>query len=97
MRVSFLVSCVCASVLLLNVVSVSGFWVFNSAPLVTERLDPVVTPGAVSPHMHTVHGGSNFAATYTYDDLYASECTTIPMTRDKSNYWVTSESEGVRE
>jgi imidazolonepropionase-like amidohydrolase len=55
--------------------------------LVHERLDPVVTPGYVSPHMHTVLGGSNFAATYDYDDLRNSSCTTMPVTQDFSNYW----------
>ncbi|KAF6753654.1 hypothetical protein DFP72DRAFT_756408, partial [Ephemerocybe angulata] len=30
---------------------------FHCAQLVTERLDPLVTPGVVSPHLHQVIGG----------------------------------------
>lgn len=53
----------------------------------TERLDPVVNPGTVSAHVHTVVGGSNFGPVVTTASLRESECTSIPIAEDKSNYW----------
>ncbi|KAF5318930.1 hypothetical protein D9611_013661 [Ephemerocybe angulata] len=31
---------------------------FPCSQLVTERLDPLVTPGQVSPHLHQIVGGN---------------------------------------
>ncbi|EAU87500.2 hypothetical protein CC1G_11719 [Coprinopsis cinerea okayama7 len=31
---------------------------FGCAQLVTERFDPLVTPGEVSPHVHQIIGGN---------------------------------------
>ena len=56
--------------------------------LVTERLDPIVSPNAIGGHMHSIVGGSNFGASYNYDHLFASACTTTAITVDKSNYWM---------
>ncbi|KAF5376102.1 hypothetical protein D9615_007741 [Tricholomella constricta] len=55
--------------------------------LTTQRLDPVVYPGRVSTHVHSVLGGSNFGLNVTTEDLRRSECTSIPIVEDKSNYW----------
>ncbi|KAJ4489824.1 hypothetical protein C8R41DRAFT_834685 [Lentinula lateritia] len=55
--------------------------------LVTERLDPILSPGAVSGHTHSVVGGSNFGMNITTDSLRDSECTSMPIEEDKSNYW----------
>ncbi|KAJ3975834.1 hypothetical protein EV361DRAFT_865096 [Lentinula raphanica] len=55
--------------------------------LVTERLDPIISPGAVSSHVHSVVGGSNFGMNITTDSLRDSECTSMPIEEDKSNYW----------
>ncbi|BFZ58725.1 hypothetical protein PYCC9005_005790 [Savitreella phatthalungensis] len=69
--------------------SAHAFWRMPcAAPLVVERLDPIVTPGKLSGHMHTVMGGSNFNQTTTTADLRASECTTCQIAQDKSAYWV---------
>ena len=38
-------------------------------------------------HVHSVVGGSRFKNTYDFDDLSKSECSTIPVQPDKSNYW----------
>ncbi|GAA5970240.1 hypothetical protein JCM11641_001633 [Rhodosporidiobolus odoratus] len=57
-------------------------------PLVIERSDPLVSPGTVSGHVHTIAGGSNFSPDATYEDLRKSECTTAQAIEDKSNYWV---------
>ncbi|TCD71412.1 hypothetical protein EIP91_010118 [Steccherinum ochraceum] len=77
----------------LYVLSLAGFahaWfrLQCTDPLVSERIDPIVSPGVVgSNHVHTVHGASNFNSTYDYDDIRASDCTSCMVTQDKSNYW----------
>ncbi|KAJ4480249.1 hypothetical protein J3R30DRAFT_3470805 [Lentinula aciculospora] len=55
--------------------------------LVSERLDPIISPGAVSSHTHSVVGGSNFGMNITTDSLRDSQCTSMPIEEDKSNYW----------
>ncbi|KAF9522964.1 hypothetical protein CPB83DRAFT_822189 [Crepidotus variabilis] len=62
---------------------------FGCAQLVTERFDPLVTPGQVSPHVHQIIGGNAFNLTMKQDaDLpNISTCTTCRFKEDKSNYW----------
>ncbi|KAF6759371.1 hypothetical protein DFP72DRAFT_806396 [Ephemerocybe angulata] len=36
---------------------------FGCSQLVTERFDPLVTPGQVSPHLHQIIGGVSFCTT----------------------------------
>ncbi|KAJ3846914.1 hypothetical protein EV368DRAFT_15002, partial [Lentinula lateritia] len=55
--------------------------------LTTQRLDPIVTPGEVSAHVHSVLGGSGFGLNVNTSILQESECTSIPIQEDKSNYW----------
>jgi len=72
--------------------------------ITTQRLDPVTSPGRVSPHVHSgslspdcfwncalslllVLGGSKFGFNTSTDELRQSECTSIPIPEDKSNYW----------
>ncbi|GJN94687.1 hypothetical protein Rhopal_007778-T1 [Rhodotorula paludigena] len=55
--------------------------------LVHERADPIVSPGKVAGHAHTVSGGSGFSLNSTYDDLRASECTSCRAKADLSAYW----------
>ncbi|PIL30122.1 hypothetical protein GSI_07699 [Ganoderma sinense ZZ0214-1] len=63
-------------------------WIFGSSrPIVTTRLDPVVTPNEIGPHVHSIVGGSRFKSVYDPDDLVQSNCSTIPVQPDKSNYW----------
>ncbi|KAI8933058.1 hypothetical protein NX059_009704 [Plenodomus lindquistii] len=54
------------------------------------RLDPIVDPGVASSHGHTIHGGSNFAETTTYEMLRKSDCTSCQFGDDKSAYWTPS-------
>ncbi|KAE9401276.1 hypothetical protein BT96DRAFT_992167 [Gymnopus androsaceus JB14] len=63
------------------------FLVGNRDVLVTERLDPILSPGAVSSHTHSILGGSNFGMNITTALLRESECTTMPIQEDHSNYW----------
>ncbi|GAA5851817.1 hypothetical protein JCM8547_000066 [Rhodosporidiobolus lusitaniae] len=55
--------------------------------MVTERSDPLVSPGTYSAHVHQVFGGSNFGPSSTYEDLRKSECTSARAVEDKSAYW----------
>ncbi|CAL1698952.1 unnamed protein product [Somion occarium] len=63
-------------------------WIFGGTQeLVVTRLDPVVNPGTVGSHVHSITGGSGFGETYDYDSLVQSQCTKIVVPQDKSNYW----------
>ncbi|KAI9818258.1 MAG: hypothetical protein M1832_004474 [Thelocarpon impressellum] len=51
------------------------------------RIDPLVNPGAVAPHAHTIHGGSNFGMNSGYEELVKSNCTSCAVRQDRSAYW----------
>lgn len=53
----------------------------------TARMDPVIYPGAVSPHTHAIVGGSNIGIGSTYQTLSNSACTSCEIQQDKSAYW----------
>ncbi|KAJ4481131.1 hypothetical protein J3R30DRAFT_3287236 [Lentinula aciculospora] len=61
--------------------------------LTTQRLDPIVSPGEVSSHVHSgntlylVLGGSGFGLNVNTSILQGSDCTSLPIQEDKSNYW----------
>ncbi|GAA5911357.1 hypothetical protein JCM5296_007334 [Sporobolomyces johnsonii] len=55
--------------------------------LIQERADPIISPGEVAGHVHTVVGGSNFGLNATYADLRSSECTSCHAKADLSAYW----------
>ena len=42
----------------------------------------------VSSHVHDVFGGSSFSPNYDPNVAVNSQCTTIVIPQDKSNYWV---------
>ncbi|KAL4263562.1 DUF1996 domain-containing protein [Pleurotus pulmonarius] len=66
----------------------NAYWLMGIENFITtERLDPIVNPGAISSHVHSVLGGSNFAMTTNTAKLRQSQCTSIPIAEDKSNYW----------
>ncbi|KAG5723171.1 hypothetical protein E4T56_gene294 [Termitomyces sp. T112] len=68
--------------------SVNGYWLMGIEDFITtERLDPIVNPGRVSGHVHSVLGGSNFRMNTNTNALRQSQCTSIPIPEDKSNYW----------
>ncbi|KAI0782062.1 hypothetical protein C8Q75DRAFT_539770 [Abortiporus biennis] len=62
----------------------------GNSPLVSTRLDPIVSPNAISSHEHTIFGGANFGPTYDYDTYSSADCTTVSLDVDFSNYWVPS-------
>ena len=50
-------------------------------------MDPIVSPGVVAGHTHTVNGGSNFSPSSTFADMRASDCTSCLVKQDMSAYW----------
>ncbi|KAG5982747.1 hypothetical protein E4U55_001440 [Claviceps digitariae] len=63
---------------------------FTNKQLTKGRMDPIVSPGKVSSHVHTVMGGSGFGLGSTGKDLMASNCSTALVKGDNSNYWFPS-------
>ncbi|KAI0390448.1 WSC domain-containing protein [Xylariaceae sp. FL0594] len=59
-----------------------------SSPVVVERSDPIVDPGAVAKHLHTVMGSDAFNFTMSYADTQAAACSTCKAVEDRSSYWV---------
>ncbi|KAK5993727.1 hypothetical protein PT974_07164 [Cladobotryum mycophilum] len=51
------------------------------------RMDPIVNPGTVSPHIHAIHGSSGFSENSGTSELLAGDCTSCRVTQDKSSYW----------
>ncbi|KIY52536.1 hypothetical protein FISHEDRAFT_69766 [Fistulina hepatica ATCC 64428] len=69
--------------------AVDASWVMGIPNFITtaERVDPIMSPGAVSAHAHSVVGGSNFGFEANTSLLRDSECTSTTIEEDKSNYW----------
>ncbi|KAK5135849.1 hypothetical protein LTR08_004498 [Meristemomyces frigidus] len=68
--------------------AVSAFWrMLCPGRLVLERIDPIISPGEISGHVHTVSGGSGFGYTTDYEQQRASACSPCPIKEDLSAYW----------
>lgn len=63
---------------------------FTNKQLTQGRMDPIVSPGVTSAHVHTVMGGSAFGVGSTGEDLINSQCTNAQIKGDNSNYWFPS-------
>ena len=64
---------------------------YGDGPLVVGRMDPIISPGTASGHVHAVQGGNAFALSMTDDQaLDQSTCTSSLVKNDKSNYWTPS-------
>jgi hypothetical protein len=59
-----------------------------AAPIVIQRADPVVNPGQISSHVHTVMGGDGFGFEMNYAAIQKSTCSSCTVIEDNSNYWV---------
>ena len=57
------------------------------SPIVVERADPIVSPGEVSNHLHTIMGGNGFDFTMDYNSTQTSTCSSCTVIGDNSNYW----------
>lgn len=64
------------------------FTMGTGMPLVLERLDPLMSAGKISNHVHSVVGGNGFAPTMDFAQTQTSTCSTVPVKVDKSNYWM---------
>lgn len=64
-----------------------AYWRMSCSIIQTGRLDPNISPGEVSAHVHKVSGASNFGLSNTYENLIASQCTSCEVQDDKSIYW----------
>jgi hypothetical protein len=51
------------------------------------RVDPIISPGQVSSHVHKISGGSNININSTYESMQESACTSCQVGADKSGYW----------
>ena len=60
---------------------------YGKGALVEGRMDPIVSPGKPSSHVHTIQGGNAFAETLSDTALIASTCTSSLIKNDKSAYW----------
>lgn len=52
-----------------------------------ERIDPLLSQGKVSNHVHSVVGGNAFGPTMDFATTQKSTCSTVPIKADLSNYW----------
>ena len=60
-----------------------AFWIISHNSLTQERLDPIVSPGKVSSHVHTIVGSSAFGPEVSFQELRADKnCTTSPVQAD---------------
>ncbi|SJL01044.1 uncharacterized protein ARMOST_04360 [Armillaria ostoyae] len=65
-----------------------SYWLMAANNVLTiQRMDPIQYSGIVGSHVHSVLGGSSFSLNLSTADLRGSECTSIPVQEDKSNYW----------
>jgi hypothetical protein len=71
------------AVTLLLLAPVNAFWILSHGALTYERLDPILSPGQVSAHVHTIIGGNAFAPTMDFAKTQTSTCTTSPVEDDK--------------
>lgn len=63
---------------------------FTNEGLTKGRMDPIISPGKTSNHVHTVMGGSGFGKSATGDDLVNSKCSNAKIKGDNSAYWFPS-------
>jgi len=76
-------------VLLALTMSARAYFLIAPDVLVAESVDPIMSPGAPSGHVHRVIGGSNFGVEVPSSDyLRQSQCTSTGIKEDKSVYWL---------
>lgn len=77
----------CLLALLLCTQSSLAYWRMSCGLSQTGRLDPIVSPGKISGHVHKIVGASNIGLSSDYDSLQNASCTTCSVQKDKSAYW----------
>jgi hypothetical protein len=53
-------------------------------------MDPIISPGKASGHVHAVQGGNAFALAMTTNQTLTSTYTSSLVKNNKSNYWTLS-------
>lgn len=61
---------------------------YGDGPMMEGRVDPIVSPGQTSAHVHTIQGGSNFGISATGEQMMQSNCSSALVEGDNSAYWV---------
>lgn len=61
---------------------------YGDGPLMEGRVDPIVSPGVTSAHVHTIMGGSNIGISATGESMMESNCSNALVVGDNSGYWV---------
>ncbi|WRT68825.1 uncharacterized protein IL334_005805 [Kwoniella shivajii] len=74
-------------VLLMEVSADPFFVIQHGNAVVTSRRDPIISPGGISGHVHSIVGTSSFKPSYDYDNSVNGKCTTADVSVDKSSYW----------
>lgn len=64
-----------------------AFWRMGCAVIQTGRIDPIVNPGTLAEHAHTIMGAANLGINSTFSSLLSSQCTSCEIAADKSAYW----------
>ncbi|UZJ55672.1 hypothetical protein CBS101457_004992 [Exobasidium rhododendri] len=66
-----------------------SFWIMSHKPLgFNARLDPIISPGNISSHLHSFVGSNAISDAQNYSSIRASSaCTTSGADADKSSYW----------
>jgi len=65
----------------------------NADKEASQRIDPIITPGKLSGHVHDILGAGSFAPELSFDSLQDTDCTTVGdadgngNAEDNSAYW----------
>ena len=61
---------------------------YTGGSLALQRVDPLLSPGVASNHLHSITGADGFKANMNFQDTQGATCTTAAVSQDKSNYWM---------
>lgn len=67
--------------------SSQAFWRLGCGIAQRGRIDPIITPGGVSGHLHMHSGAINISPFSDAQSLQSANCTTCTIQADKSSYW----------
>lgn len=70
-----------------SVLAQGGLFIVQCGRLTTQRGDPIIFPGQISPHVHAIVGGTAFSLQMTNEEARNAKSTTCNKMLDKSNYW----------
>jgi hypothetical protein len=74
-------------VLTVGLTYVEAYWRMQCGIIQTGRIDPILSFGQVSSHVHKLSGPSNINPSSTYYTNQNSSCTSCEVQADKSGYW----------